>query len=498
MKLPFGAEITFGKKRQQMPTMTAVINAAVNDILRQWEISDDRKSIYDDVDRMIRSDEYVAEALDVLTGDCLPVKNFYDPILDIECEDEGLKKKVEAILKQSRIESQLKNIIYTKLKYNNAHGEFIVYANKKFSHLQLIPQTWSVYRNIDNHGQLLAGDPTSRKINYCAYDQRSDAGDFLIGFYQYQIIHWRGSPQDASGNGIPFLEAARKNWLRLQVLEDSMAIARVVRAYMKLIHYVPVGNRLTDEQMAKAIKDYKDSILEQEITTISNSVLQRNKVSYPTSVSSDIFVPQSETLKGDVKSIDPSNPQLQNLADMKYALNRLFARLKVPKARLANEEDVRAKATMYEINSAYAGTIAGEQIDILQGILDMVNRALFLDGIDIERAEFKLILPSPFVKNDRERAEIEKYEAETVAQYIKSNVMSRDMARQKYLGMDEKESEAEAEKVTAEKDIFPSSGGIGMFASKAIPDDMVLKELWQLKSALGGDGRKDRHIHDRF
>jgi hypothetical protein len=493
MKL-LGFDISRGKKKAEIKS---VARAAIDDITKQWEFSDDRKTIYDDIDRMATSDEYVAEALDCLVSDTIPVKNWYESdFIEVESEDEGLKKRVLDILYRSDLKEQIRNICHGFLRYGNAHSEYLV-NGASFERIKYIPQAWSVYRNIDIHGELMNGDPGLKKVKVCAYDQRDDTGGFLAGFWPYQIIHWKSIPLDIDGNGIPFLQAARHNWLKMQYVEDALRRARIERAYSKLAHLIPVATNATNEEIEKVIAEYIKSISYKKLTSLADSALSKSFVASPKDVSTDFYLPVNEQMKGDIKVLDPSNPQLQNLADMDYFLNRLFARLKVPKARLANEADVRAKATMGEINTAYAATITGYQIDLLIGIYEMVNRTLFLEGVisDIdERLQYKLILPSAFVKDEQTRAEIEDLESRAASNYIKAGVLSRDRVRQDYLSMDEDESAEEEQRVLGEKDVFPEPQPMGgLFAGQVKPDEEVLKELYALRKEVNDNGDKDSH-----
>jgi hypothetical protein len=490
-----GLEISLAKKKE-LPEPQHTVNAELNDLASMWNITDDRKTIYTDCKRMVDTDEYAAEARDALTSDILPIKNFHDDYILTESDDDYLKKNVRRVIDMSGIRQQLKNIIPNYLTYGNRHAEFLTYPNRKFAGIQEIPQTWSVYRNIDDHGRLKDGDPALKRINTCAYDQRDDAGGFKAGFYPYQIIHWRAAPFDKYGNGTPFLQAARHNWLKMQYSEDSLRRARIVRAFMKFAHFIPISAKATNEQRKQRIKEYKESIQKKDVAFMEDGVLRRKLVANPVDVDTDYFFLIDENTKGDLKMFDPTNAQLQNLADMEYALNRFFARLKVPKARLANEKDVRAKATMGEINTAYASTITGFQIDIITPIYDMVNRALFLDGIisDIdERVKYKLILPSPFVKDDLTRARIENIESAIVKNYVGSHAFSRDTMRQRYGDMSDKESAEEEIKVLGEKDKFPAPMK-GLMASDVIPPEKILRELQALKDEVAGNGQYSNRL----
>ena len=223
---------------------------------------------------------------------------------------------------------------------------------------------------------------------------------------------------------------------------------------------------------------------------MENGAMKRKFIANPVEVETDFFFLVDENTKGDLKSFDPANAQLQNMTDMQYFLNRFFARLKVPKMRLANEGDVRAKATAGEINTSYAATVTGYQIDILIGIYDMVNRALFLDGIisDIdERMKYKLILPSAFVKDDLTRARIEQLESLIVKNYVGSHAFSRDTMRQVYGDMSDKESAEEQERVENEMDLFPAPAR-GLMASDVIPPEQIMREITALRKEVSDNG----------
>ena len=492
----------FNISRDKKADVKSTIYAKTDDFTKQFEFSDDRLTIYEDIDRMVQTDEYAAEALDCLVSDIIPIKNWYeDDFLPIESDDTTMKDKVGEIIDRSQIKPQLRNITHYLLRYGNRHGEFVLDKSNRFKKLVEIPQTWSVYRNVDKHGQLKDGDPVERKINHCAYDQRTDYGSFIAGFYPFQIIHWRTTPFDRDGNGTPFLQAARHTWLKLQYEIDALVRARIERAYSKLVHKIPVPLNADDETVQKIITDYVRNITKKQITSLADNILKGRWSPSPMDVETNFYMAISEGMQGDISLLDPSNPNLQNIADILFLLNKYFGRLKVPKARLANEADVRAKATMGEINTAYASTVTGYQVDLIMPIYLMVNQVLFLEGVinDIdERLEYKIILPSPFVKTEREKAEISRIESFAVANYVKAGVLSRDTARQQYLSMDEKESHEEEEKVLGEKEMFPSVPAFGaMQASQAKPDEEILKALYQLRKEAKYNGKSQPTITHR-
>lgn len=471
-------------------TIYADIQSMVDSL---WKVTDDRRSVEFDIGRMTSEDGIVAESIDILKTDCFAIKNFYEDIIAIEAKDEVLKNRIEDIIARSGLMDYIDNVFYDIIKYSNLFAEFLIDTNGKFHRLQFIPQSWSVYRNVDKHGRLLHGNPALKRINVSAFDQRDDSGNYLAAWEKWQIIQWRGAPFDKEGYGLPFLMAARRNWLRLQYLEDSMAIARIMRAYMKEIHNVPVPEEADFKAVKRAIAQYKKSQLKLTINNASNSLLQRSRVTYPTDVATNYYIPTNSTMKGGVTTLDPSNQQLQNLKDMEYFENRLFARLKVPKSRLAHERDINAKATLVEQNTAYASTITGFQIVFLRGVIHFVKQALYLEGgiSDVNKLEFKLILPSPFVKNELDRARVDQLDASTADKLTQSGVWSRRIARIETKNMTIAQSDEEEDQIAAEKElgIYPEKKtGVGLAASASPLEKEIIQTLTRIKEKVDGHG----------
>lgn len=489
-----------GGYQEPQSTIYADIQSLVDSL---WKVTDDRRAIELDIDRMTGGDELVAEAIDILKTDCFAIKNFYADILAIEAKDENLKNRIEDIIARSGLLDYIDNVFYDIIKYSNVFAEFLIDSNAKFYKLHFIPQSWSMYRNVDKHGQLLKGDPALGRINVAPFDQRSDSGNFLAAWEKWQIIQWRGAPFDKEGYGIPFLKAARRNWLRLYFLEDSMAVARLMRAYMKEIHQVPVPEEADYKAIKRAIREYKKSQLKLTIASASNSLLKRSHVVYPNDVATNYYLPTNSTMKGSVTTLDPSNQQLQNLRDMEYFENKLFARLKVPKSRLGHERDINAKATLVEQNTAYASTITGFQIVFLRGVIHFVKQALYLEGgiSDVNKLEFKLILPSPFVKNELDRARVDQLDASTADKLVDSGVWSRRTARIETRDMSVAQSDEEQDQIEAEKEsgIYPEKkAGIGLAASASPLEKDIIQTIDRIKEKINGDGDRNSHSPSRI
>lgn len=488
-------------KIKKETVVSSTIYAAANDIaeiLNLWDVSGDRKDIFDDLDLMVESDPELAQCLDILCADMIPIRDPYELILKItNCtwdggNDDKLREEIESIKKKSKLEHLLRTEITHKyLRYGNAYVEYCLYKDSsEFSKLKVIPQIWSIHRNTDNHGELLGGDPGLKKSGICAYDQRSDSGRFLAGFKPYQMVHFRMPPYDKKGEGTPFLKALRRLWLRLQAAEDSMSIARLMRAFMKLVHHIPVPDGATHEQKRKSIEVYKRAQLKMRLRSINSTsgTVEDILAQKPTNVTTDYYSADSPTQKGGIDTIDPQNAQLQNINDVLYFHDQKSGRMKVPKARMGFEKDVNAKATLVEQFTAYAGEIVGFQLDQLLGCIDVIDRTLFMRGYDLDRLNYKIMLPSPFVKNELDRARIDHLDAGAGEKLMRAKALSRKRYLMDYYDLNEEEAEAELEQVQAEDALFPKP--VGLFASQSHTSEDILKELYDLKQKVDGNGSR--------
>jgi hypothetical protein len=287
----------FGLQKKRTAAQDGVVasymRTAIETIYSGFQVSDDRLRVWADIERMVGGDEFAAEAVDCLVGDILRVTSLYDQIVTVECEDENLKGVCEEIIKRSGIQSQARQIAYPLVKLHNSYAEFVIDGQARFNRIVPIQSPKTIYRNTDVHGQLLGGSPDERTVGKCAYDQRDITNRFLAGFYPWQIVHWRVPPYDDYGYGIPFLKAARANWLKLCMTEDTLPLARLLRAYMKLVHEVPVPDNATPEMIDQIMEEYKKRLLTKQFNLVADSVLSRQNTPSPYRVDTDFFLPKN-------------------------------------------------------------------------------------------------------------------------------------------------------------------------------------------------------------
>ena len=371
-----------------------------------------------------------------------------------------------------------------------------------------LPDEQNVRTNIDEYGRLKNGDAREKKTGICAYEIVDDNEQFIAGFHQLEIAHFRSCDIDKFYIGESMLESIRyiANVLRFQ--KNLMLIARQTRAYGKNVHYVPTTYYgKTDEQRKKDIQLYVDSMrkhrsFDYDDDPENHYFVQRHT---PPDVTTDLFLPWFTDLdsnkQGKVEFHEFSNAQLQNIQDVEFIQNEAFAVLGVPKSYLANERDVTAKATLPNQDIEFQCKIAGIQADYLNQVQQVNRLLLFFAGLwsfTDRDPPLTIFMPSPFVLNEAQRAEIEESEARAVNLWISSHVLSPYTARKKWHGMDDKANDDEAARVIAAQATFPSTapGLFGMSLQHTPADEQLLEAAHELRRKLKdvGNGSFERTL----
>jgi hypothetical protein len=107
----------------------------------------------------------------------------------------------------------------------------------------------------------------------------------------------------------------------------------------------------------------------------------------------DVFVAVKQNSRANVKVLQGST-NLGMLADVEYFRNKKFAGVKVPKAYLSHEKDVRARAMITEQDVQFARTVRRVQVALIAGLHKLFDFALMTRGVDPSKVEYEIQLPT--------------------------------------------------------------------------------------------------------
>ena len=269
----------------------------------------------------------------------------------------------------------------------------------------------------------------------------------------WQVSHFRILGNDAFlPYGSSVLEAARRIWRQLILVEDAMLVYRVVRAPDRRVFYIDVGN-VPPEDIANYMEQAQSQLKKSQVVDKQTG---RVDLRYnPMSVDEDYFIPVRGSQSG--TKIDPlaGGANAAAIEDVQYIQKKLFAALKIPKAYLGYDEGLGAKATLSQEDIRFSRTIARIQRTIvseLNKIAIIHLHANGFDGPDLLDFDLKLTNPSTIAMQQKLELYNTKFQIAGSANGI-PNLVDKRWVRKKIFQMTDEEIEAIDEGLLKDKEV---------------------------------------------
>lgn len=237
-------------------------------------------------------------------------------------------------------------------------------------------------------------------------------GPILQGTYEnYEIAHFRLL---TDSNFLPYgksmIEGARRIWKQLTLMEDAMLIHRIMRAPMKRVFKIDVGNlnpNEVDAYMEKIVNNMK------KVPYVDDSGNYNLKYNMQ-NITEDFYLPKRGS--DDSTAIDVlSGLEYNAIDDVEYLRNKLMAALRIPKAYLGYEEQLGAKATLSQEDIRFARTVERIQKTLLAEFKNLAMIHLFIQGYnDADLLNFELQMANPSTVYEQEKIQIWKQKGELV------------------------------------------------------------------------------------
>jgi hypothetical protein len=221
----------------------------------------------------------------------------------------------------------------------------------------------------------------------------------------WQVSHFRLLGNDAFlPYGTSVLEAARRIWRQMILVEDAMLVYRIVRAPDRRVFYVDVGNVPPEEipnYMEQAQATLKKS---QVIDRASGRVDLRYN---PMSVDEDYFIPVRGGSTGTKVENLAGGANAAAIEDVQYIQKKLFSALKIPKAYLGYDEGLGAKATLSQEDIRFSRSINRIQRTIVSELNKLAIVHLYCNGFDgHDLLDFDLKLTNPSTIAQQQKLEL--------------------------------------------------------------------------------------------
>ena len=363
-----------------------------------------RLALFKDYESM-DSDPIISSALDIYSDEST-MKGQYGQVVEIKSDNENIKEILHNLFYDiMNIEFNLWPWVRNMVKY----GDFFLYLDvqEQYGITNVVPL--SPYEIIRSEGE----DPTNPYYTKFylesiegahPYFGQKASGKGKIEFENFQIAHFRlANDSNFLPYGKSMIEATRKIWKQLTLMEDAMLIHRIMRAPSKRVFKIDIGNippAEVDNYMQRIINKMKKTPF------IDESTGEYNLKYNIQNLTEDFFMPvrggDSGTEINELGGIDYDSTE-----DIEYLKNKLLASLRVPKAFLGFDENVGGKATLAAEDVRFARTIERIQRIIISELTKIAVVHLYSQGYtDADLVNFELDLASPSTMYEQEKIEL--------------------------------------------------------------------------------------------
>jgi len=286
-------------------------------------------------------DPILASALDVY-ADEMTTSSDLQPLLKIDCANAEISEVLEVLYKSiMNIEFNLFGWCRTMCKY----GDFFLYLD-----IEEDAGVTSVIALPTAEVERLEGED---KYNPNYFQFQWNTGQMT--FENWQMAHFRILGNDKFvPYGTSVLDAARRVWRQLTLLEDAMMAYRITRAPERRVFYMDVGNiepADVEQFMQQAMTSMKrNQVVDAETGRVD---LRYN----PMSVEEDYFIPVRGNSQTKVENL-PGGTYTGDIDDVKYLRDKLFSAIKIPQSYLSRGEGAdEDKTTLAQKDIRFARTI---------------------------------------------------------------------------------------------------------------------------------------------
>ena len=283
-----------------------------------------------------------------------------------------------------------------------------------------------------------------------------DDNNSQIPFRDWQIAHFRLLTNSLYlPYGVSALNAARRHWRMLSLMEDMMLIYRLERSVERRVYKIFVG-AIDDAD----VQGYVEQIANQfKRTPIVDPVtgqidLRKNILA----IDNDIFLPvRDENAPTPIDTLQ-AGQNLTAMDDIKFVQNKVLTALRIPKSFLNFEEGVGDGKNLALMDIRFTRLINRIQQAFLMELTKIASIHLFLLGFNDELTNFSLSMNNPSTQADGLEIENMQKKIDAVRDAVSDPgnglpVMSQTRALKQIMKWSEKEIKENLEEIRLEKGI---------------------------------------------
>ena len=421
------------------------------------------KLMYRDADLMDAYPE-IGAALDILSDEACIAKDSTGAVVNVYSKSERVKSILEDLfVNRLNIQLTAQMVIRAMCKYGNQFMLLDIDHKKGVKGWKQLP-VFQVERIENGMVNPYGGGGMSAAVNGKNPENVDMSTQFVwvdgnnsqVPFRNWQVAHFRLlSNSIYLPYGCSYLNAARRHWRALSLMEDMMLIYRLERSIERRIYKIFVGS-IDDADVQGYVEQVANELKRTPIVDPLTGQLDLRKNIL--GVADDLFIPvRTENAPTPIDTL-PAGQNMTAIDDIKFMQNKVLAALRIPKSFLNFEETAGDGKNLSLMDIRFTRAINRIQQAFLMELTKVASIHLYLLGFDDELTNFTLTMNNP--STQAEQLEIEnmqkKIDAVRDAVADPGNglpVMSQMRALKEIMKWSEKDIKNNLEEIRLEKAI---------------------------------------------
>ena len=419
------------------------------------------KLMYRDADLMDAFPE-IGAALDIVSEESA-LADSLGSIVTVQSKSERVKSILEDLF-VNRLNLQLtaQMVIRAMCKYGNQFMLLDIDHKNGVKGWKQLP-VFNVER-IENGMQNPYGAGASIAVNGVNIDNADLSTQFIwlddnnsqIPFRDWQIAHFRLITNSLYlPYGVSYLNAARRHWRMLSLMEDMMLIYRLERSVERRVYKIFVG-AIDDADVGAYVEQIANEFKRTPIIDPMTGQLDLRKNIL--GIDQDLFIPvRDENAATPIDTLS-AGQNMTALDDIKFVQNKVLTALRIPKSFLNFEETAGDGKNLALMDIRFTRTVNRIQQAFLMELTKVASIHLFLLGFDDELNNFTLSMKNPSTQAEQLEIETTQKKIDAVRDAVSDPgnglpVMSTTRALRQIMKWSDKDIKENFEEIRLEKGI---------------------------------------------
>ena len=437
------------------------VKANVNLSVSAYSGLNNIKLMYRDADLMDAFPE-IGAALDIVSEESTIV-NDKGMVVNVYSKSDRIKNILEDLfVNRLNIQLTAQMIIRAMCKYGNQFMLLDIDHKNGVKGWKQLP-VFNVER-IENGIQNPYGYGMSISVNGADKDDTDLSTQFIwveenqgqIPFRDWQIAHFRLLTNSLYlPYGVSYLNAARRHWRMLSLMEDMMLIYRLERSIERRVYKIFVG-AIDDADVPAYVEQIANEFKRTPIIDpITGQVDLRKNI---LSVDQDIFIPvRDESAPTPIDTLSAAQ-NMTALDDIKFVQGKVLTALRIPRTFLNFDEAAGDGKNLALMDIRFTRTVNRIQQAFLMELTKVATIHLFLLGFEDELTNFTLSMNNPSTQAEQLEIENMQKKIDAVRDAVSDPgnglpVMSQTRALKQIMKWSDKEIKENLEEIRLEKGI---------------------------------------------